>query len=254
MVHTFHGHVFEGYFNRFKTLIFILIEKFLALFTHKIITVSNSVRDELLALGICAKDKIKVIPLGLELNNFLSIPVRDSASINIGIIGRLAPIKNHFLFLEAAAQMIKTSPEIKLRFKIVGDGGLREKLEVCARKLNINAWVDFCGWQKDLVKVYADLDIVALTSINEGTPVSLIEAMASGRAIVATDVGGIRDLLDKERGIIVRQSDYLGFASALMVLVKDSQLRKKMGERGREFVQRVFIKERLINDMEKIIF
>jgi glycosyltransferase involved in cell wall biosynthesis len=267
LVHTFHGHIFGGYFSKFKTRIFIFIEKFLSIFTSKIITVSNSVAEELLNLRICKKDKMVVIPLGLELEEFFQIPIRDNVISCIGIIGRLVPIKNHRLFLEAAAKVIVDNPQMQLRFKIIGDGELRKVLEEYAHKLNIQGQVDFLGWQKDLVDVYANLDVVTLTSINEGMPVSLIEAMASGRMIIATDVGGVRDLLGKEvdinikpnadfrvleKGIIVKPGDSFGFASALNFIFKNNALRKNITERARNFIKEGFTKERLIRDIENL--
>lgn len=267
LVHTFHGHIFEGYFNRLQTQIFILIERFLALFTSKIITVSESVKNELIALHIATGNKIEVIPLGLELDKFLEIPIRDNIVSNIGIIGRLVPIKNHRLFLEAVALAIADNPKIQLRFKVIGDGELRKDLEECSTLLGIASKVEFLGWQKDLVNVYSNLDIVTLTSINEGTPVSLIEAMASGRAVVATDVGGVRDLLGTEinaeikpganfkileRGIIVKSGDSFSFAAALSFILQNNVLGKNMGEIARNFVKDNFTKDRLIRDMENL--
>lgn len=267
LVHTFHGHIFDGYFNRFKTLLFILIERFLTGFTSKIITVSSSIKNELISLGITKEDKIKVIPLGIELEEFLDIPLRKKDVLHVGIVGRLVLIKNHRLFLKAAAKLIMDNPQIKLKFMIIGDGELREELERYSYELGLGAHVDFLGWQKDLLNIYSDLDIVALTSINEGTPVSLIEAMASGRAVVATDVGGVRDLLGVEisadvkanaafkvleRGIIVRPGDPLSFTIALLFVIEHSDLREDMGIRGREFVRNRFTKKRLIKDIENL--
>ncbi len=269
LVHTFHGHIFEGYFNKFKTQIFILIERFLALFTSKIITVSDSVKDELIASGICNANKIKVIPLGLELEKFFNIPSMNGNRLNIGIVGRLVPIKNHRLFLEAVAKVIADNPQIKFKFEIIGDGQLRQELEAYSRKLNISSQVNFLGWQKDLVKIYSGLDVVALTSINEGTPVSLIEAMASARAIVATDVGGVKDLMGLEieagikpntnfkvleRGILVNSQDPDSFSAALIFILQNNKLRKDMGMAGRDFVMNRFTDKRLIKDMENLYF
>ena len=222
LIHTFHGHVFEGYFGRFKTRLFIFIERLLAYFNSKIITVSSAVKEELVSLRISSEAKIEVIPLGLELDRFLELPLSrlpiqgtrdpdspDNAGIlssresgkgtrrclNIGIVGRLVPIKNHRLFLESAAKVIRDNPALDLKFKIIGDGELRAELKEFTQKLNLNSAVEFSGWQNDLSEVYSDLDIVCLTSINEGTPVSLIEAMASGKAVAATDAGGVKDLV-----------------------------------------------------------
>ena len=265
LIHTFHGHIFEGYFSTIQAKVFILIERFLAIFTSKIITVSDSIKKELIALGICPEEKIEVIPLGLELEKFFMVPFRDNTVLNIGIIGRLIPIKNHRLFLETAAKVIADNSGIQLRFKIIGDGELRKDLEEYAHRLGIDRYVDFLGWQKDLVNVYSNLDIVALTSKNEGTPVSLIEAMASGRAVVATDVGGVKDLLGKEspesshhgqnfkvleRGIIVKSCDSNSFSSALSYILRDNSLRENIAFRARAFASENFTQERLIRDIE----
>lgn len=267
LVHTFHGHVFEGYFGKTKTKLFVLIERFLAFFTAKIITVSASVKNELIGLGICPLNKIEVIPLGFDLERFLSIPAKENCTLNIGIVGRLVPIKNHHLFLEAAAKAVNDNPQLRLRFEVIGDGELRQELESYSRKLNINQYVNFIGWQKDLVEIYSKLDVVALTSKNEGTPVSLIEAMASGRGVVATDVGGIKDLLGQqintdirpnanfkvlERGIMVSPEDADSFSKALIFILQNETLRKNMEERARDFVKNRFTKERLIGDIERL--
>ncbi|MFH1888951.1 MAG: glycosyltransferase [Candidatus Omnitrophota bacterium] len=267
IIHTFHGHVFGGYFNKIQTRIFIFVEKLLARFTHKIITVSDSVREELMELGIAGEGKIEVIPLGFELDRFLKIPPKDNIGLNVGIVGRIVPIKNHRLFLEAVSGFMAVNKDIRARFKIIGDGELRGDLEERARKLGIDKYVELAGWQRDLPVIYSDLDIVALTSRNEGTPVSLIEAMASARAVVATDVGGVRDLLGQdtgreegisygfsimERGIMVRPDDAKAFAAALGFVARDSALRKSMGEAARDFVKDGFSKERLIRDIEDL--
>lgn len=263
LIHAFHGHVFSGYFNKLKAFAFIWIEKFLAYFTCQIITVSESVKKELVSLGVSNLDKIKVIPLGFELEKFLDIAPKDENNfLNIGIVGRLVPVKNHRLFLEAAAGFVRNNPQVPVRFKIIGDGELRRELEAYAREIGIYGYTDFSGWQKDLTGVYSDLDIVALTSKNEGTPVSLIEAMACARAIVATNVGGVPDLLGSqisvsgadfkvlERGIIVMRPDAASFTCALEYLIKNKDLRKDMGTSGRAFANERFSRGRLISDME----
>lgn len=255
LIHTFHGHIFAGYFNKITALLFIGIEKILARFTYKIIAVSETVKRDLLSLHISSSDKIKVIPLGFELDRFLNIPPRDNTDyLNIGIIGRLVPIKNHRLFLDSAAKVIKNNPAAKLNFKIIGDGPLRKSLEEYCCFLGIKPYVHFLGWQKNLAEVYSDLDIVSLTSINEGTPVSLIEAMASARAVVATEAGGVRDLLgsDRKLGIMVTSRDSDSFASAINLLIKDRSLRNNLGIAARNFVKKAFAKERLIKDIENL--
>ena len=257
LIHTFHGHIFDGYFNKFFTTLFILAEKGLAYFTNKIITVSEEIKRELISLGIAKADKILVIPLGFELEKFLEIVPRDQKEIvNIGIVGRLVPVKNHWLFLKAA-QMLRLSlaneaKPYKVKFKIVGDGELKQKLEESSLKLNIADCVEFVGWQKDLVKVYSELDIVCLTSLNEGTPVSLIEAMASGKAVIATNVGGVRDLLGQDRGIVVEPNNTEAFSKALFSLLADVNFRERLGKKASEFVKERFTKHRLLRDIEEL--
>lgn len=267
LIHTFHGHIFEGYFDKTRTKLFIFIERFLGRFTDRIITVSESIKKELVSLRVAKEDKIVVIPLGFDLDKFLKIPVKESSVLSIGIIGRLVPIKNHRLFLKAINEVIKRHPQTKIQFKIIGDGELRRELEDYTSRLGISSKVEFLGWQRDLVSVYSELDIVALTSINEGTPVSLIEAMASARAVVATNVGGISDLLGDrinvgekpegdfvilERGVMVNFADPVGLADALVFLSQDKPLCIKMGLAGREFARKNFGKDRLLTDIENL--
>ncbi|MDD4910354.1 MAG: glycosyltransferase family 4 protein [Candidatus Omnitrophica bacterium] len=264
LIHTFHGHVLHGYFGKLRSGFFTCIERFLGAFTDKIITVSEGVKRELVDLRISRPGKIIVVPLGLELEKYLRIvqngkPHTDA--ITIGIIGRLVPIKNHRLLLDAVRLLKDTSDAVEnTRLFIVGDGPLRRELEDHAVSSGIASSVSFIGWKRDLAQIYADLDIVALTSLNEGTPVSLIEAMAAGRPVIATDVGGVKDLLEPVcRGagipaerILVRPDDAEGFAHSLGLLLKDRGLRERLGAAGREFVKSQFAKERLINDMERL--
>ncbi|MDD5431484.1 MAG: glycosyltransferase family 4 protein [Candidatus Omnitrophica bacterium] len=267
LVHTFHGNVLSGYFGRLKTSLFLGIERIFALFTNKIITVSESNKKELISLMICKEDKIEVIKLGFELDKFLEIKPKEDKFLKVGIVGRLVPVKNHKLFIYAAAILLKSYPGNNLAFDVVGDGELSLELKNLALDLKISEKLNFHGWRKDLNNVYSDLDIVALTSINEGTPVSLIEAMASGRAVVATDVGGVRDLLGNrinieivpdanfeilERGIIVKPQDVASFAKALILLLQNAQLRKDLGRRARHFAENEFTKERLVNNIENL--
>ena len=150
-----------------------------------------------------------------------------------------------------------------LKFKIIGDGELRGELEEYARELKIEPWVEFTGWQRDLPAVYSDLDVVCLTSLNEGTPVSLIEAMACARVVVATEVGGVPDLLGgqreikegfviRERGVGVKPMDGAGFARALIFVLENEEIRKNLSKSAREYVKAVFSKERLIRDIENL--
>lgn len=254
LIHTFHGHIFEGYFGKIKARLFLLIERILANFSCEIITVSKKLKQELISLGIGNDEKIKVIPLGFELEKFLNLAPRSGNDVCVGIVGRLVPVKNHIFFLDAARRVIDDNPLLAVKFKIVGDGELRQKLQDYAKGFGLDAYVEFLGWQKDLTGIYSGIDIAALTSLNEGTPVSIIEAMASAKAVAAVDVGGVRDLLgeDSERGILVKSQDIGAFTHALNRLIKDVDLRRNFGLRAREFVRERFAKERLIKDIENL--
>ncbi|MFC1631067.1 glycosyltransferase family 4 protein [Candidatus Omnitrophota bacterium] len=257
LIHTFHGHVLHSYFSRIKSIIFLWIERFLALFTDRIIAVSESVRSELIALKVSSAKKIITVPLGLDLEQYLNIEneiVRGREYRTVGIIGRLVPIKNHRMFLEAVKRIKDAfSADQKTKFLIVGDGPLRQDLEIYAQQLGVSKDVTFSGWISDLNQVYSELDIVTLTSLNEGTPVALIEAQASGLPCVATEVGGVADVVEQGKsGILVPNQDTESFISALIKLLNSPDLLRRMGRSGRSRVKHRFSKERLINDIEDL--
>lgn len=262
-LHTFHGHVFHSYFNRLSTGIYIMIEKILARFTHKIIVISKSqLEDVAEKYKIAPEKKCSIIPLGLDLSPFLSLVGKkdlreelfiDQEMLIVGMVGRLVDVKNHRMFLEAVSGICRTNPDVKAKFMIVGDGPLRKDLEGYVAELNISDRVIFTGWRRDLASVYNTLDIACLTSLNEGTPISLIEAMASGKAVLSTDVGGVRDVVTQgETGLLVSSGDIQGFSSSLVRLLSDRYLRDEMGKRGRSAVSEKFSKERLVRDIERL--
>ena len=260
-VHTYHGHVFHSYYGRGRTRIFIAIERLLArLVTDRLIVVSAQQSAEIGDdFRVGRQGQIKVVPLGLDLGLFAKHASRrarfreelgvDEQTILVGIVGRLTEIKNHEMFLNSVARL---TDQPGLRFVVIGDGSLRQKLEAQARSLGLESKVIFTGGRRDPEYFYPALDIVALTSLNEGTPLTLIEAMANARPIVATSVGGVVDLLRDDRGICVPSGDEEAFASALRRLAADPQLRKDLGARGLEFVERVYRKERLIEDIKRL--
>lgn len=241
----------------------------LARWTDRIIAVSDSVKKELVSFGIAPPGKIDVVALGFELNRFLSVgEAKDPVGPRkVGIVGRLVPIKNHRLFLEVAARFVERYPQLSTRFYIIGDGESRASLEELAESLGIRSLVEFEGWQRELHEVYARLDIVMLTSNNEGTPVSLIEAMASGRPVISSDVGGVRDILGSavgpqedekhlfeqtERGILVKAGDREGFVEALAFCIASRQKRHSVVASARDFVKAHYASGRLIRDIEHI--
>lgn len=284
-VHTYHGHVFHSYYGRFKTRVFLGIERFLAWSaTDRIIVISEQQRREINEVfRVGRREQFAVIPLGIDMSayalwqsgqNRLRAELNaDDGQVLIGIVGRLTEIKHHRLFLQAAA-LLKRNAASKIRFVIIGDGNLRGDLEEQVKSLGLSEDVLFLGTRDDPEHFYSALDIVALTSLNEGTPLTLIEAMANARPVIATSVGGVVDLLGTairqetrqddrqgelaggyqlcERGILVASGDAEGFARGLARLIEDRKLRTELGARGLEFVTQNYAKERLLRDMSKL--
>lgn len=276
-VHTYHGHVFHSYYGRRKTQFFLFIEKTLArLASDKIIVISNQQFDEIhRQFGVGKTEQFRVVPLGIDLAHFEKADEKrsllrdeigaESGEILVGLIGRLTEIKNHSLFLKVARiyQERRNEDFPKLRFLIVGDGHLRKSLEQEAKDLNISDLVTFLGNRNDTDVVYAGLDIVALTSNNEGTPLSLIEAMANSRAVVSTAVGGVVDLLGEvkekkdgfeicERGLSVAPNNAEFFFKSLIYLAKSEKLRFELGKSGKKFAFSNYSKERLIAEIKEL--
>ncbi len=258
VVHTFHGHVFHGYFSPAKTRLFKLIEQFCARLSDTIIVLTASQRDELAdRYHIAARGKFTVMGGGLELDAYSAAPrltgsfrgewdIPQAAKL-ITIVGRLVPVKNHALFLEAAAIIQAADPTT--RFAIVGDGELREALESRVDELGLREAVTFTGWQQDVLKVYADSDVLAISSVNEGTPFTVIEALATGTPIVATAVGGLPDLLEHGKfGTLVPSEDAAALAEAVLQTLNHPP--DTAGLRA-EIVTKYGI-DRLITDLDKL--
>lgn len=271
ILHTFHGHVFHSYFNKWSTKAFIHIERYLAKKSTGIIAISDSQKYDLSQVyKICPETKIKTIPLGMDLEKFHENQEekrRDfrnaygikEGEIAIGIIGRIVSVKNHSLFV-AAAKHLKDLTRQPVRFVIVGDGDMRAQMENDFREAGIDytyfpehphyATAVCISWQTEIDKVLAGLDIIALTSHNEGTPVSLIEAQAAERPVVSTRVGGVADILpDQQSGFIAPPGDALAIAEYLKELAENEALRKRMGAFGRSYVREKFSYQRLVRDM-----
>jgi glycosyltransferase involved in cell wall biosynthesis len=265
VVHTYHGHVFDGYFNGFKTKVYQMIERWLASKSNGIVAISPEQKSDLVDVyRICKSDKVKVIPLGFDLNRFQTERelkrdfIREKYKINddeiaVAIIGRLAPIKNHDLFFEILKKVeIKTGRKVKVF--IVGDGLERERLEIKAATFGVSEKVSitFTSWIQDIAEFNAGLDLVCLTSTNEGTPVSLIEAQASGIPVVTTDVGGVQAVVkDGETGYVVPLNNPDLFAEKLLKLIEDDNLRQNMSQNGWAHVKDKFHYQALVDNMEQ---
>jgi glycosyltransferase involved in cell wall biosynthesis len=263
IVHTYHGHVLHKYYGATKTHLLRCLERTLAAFTDCLVTVSESVKQELVAYRVAPSAKITVIPLGFHLEPYLSartkrghfrqeIGVNDSTRL-VGIVGRLFPIKNHRLFLDAAARVAACEPTV--RFIIVGDGVLRSKLEQQAQTLGIADRVCFTGWRRDLPHIYADLDVLMVSSDNEGTPVSAIEAMAAGCPVVATRVGGLPDLItDRATGYLVPPNEPDTLADATMQILQQPDTAHHLSQAAQGMVRERFAVQRLILDIEALYY
>jgi glycosyltransferase involved in cell wall biosynthesis len=266
-VHTFHGHVFHSYYGRGKTRFFLTIERMLArLNTDRIIVLSeqqlHEIRDD---FRVGRPEQFVVVPLGIDLDDFrgdaragdalrMELGIGRTETV-VGIVGRITSIKNHDLFLRLAARARDLA-----RFVVYGDGGDRAALE------RRSGDVIFAG-TRDAAAIYASLEVVALTSRNEGTPLALIEAMASGKPVISTDVGGVVDLLGRveervvengavfevrERGITAQSDDEEGLTAGLKHLLGDESLRRRLKERGLEYVAKTHSKERLFADILRL--
>jgi len=257
-IHTFHGTVFKGYFGASKSGLIQRAERFLGRRTDRVLALSGRQRDELLAYGIAPASCIEIVPLGLELDRFRGGD-RDAARAALGIaprtvavvtLCRLVPVKRIDRMLRAVALALTTAPA--LRLYVVGDGGERTGLESLAVRLGIADRVTFVGWSTDAPAWYAAADIVALSSDSEGTPLSLIEAAAAGRATVATDVGGVADVVaDGVTGLVVPRDDEAALAETLARLGNDLALRTRLGAAAPERAER-YAAERLVDDLDSL--
>ncbi|MDR2011086.1 MAG: glycosyltransferase [Bacteroidales bacterium] len=274
ILHTFHGHIFHSYFSDYKTAIFKMIERNMASHSSAIIAISNLQKEELCNIHkIAPAEKFRVIPLGFDLDRFQEnyktkrevfrnlYKISDD-EVTISIIGRLVPIKNHTLFIKSFAKS-KEQTTRKIRGFIVGDGELRKSLTELAESLKLTcstperprdgADIIFTSWINDADIVLAGSDITALTSFNEGTPVSLIEAQAANTPIISTNVGGIEDIVISGKTALLAENDNVDdFSGKLVSLVEDETLRKDMAHYGWEFVKNRFHYSRLVRDMKEL--
>jgi len=287
IVHTFHGHIFHSYFNPIKSKLFLRIERYLARRSSAIIALSAFQKDELVnRFHLCKAKKVRVIPLGFDLSRFQEDQQRKREifrknysiadyEIVISIVGRLVPVKNHAMFLRALGTVLKKTTK-KVRAFIVGDGEMLNSLRQTADQLGIShnylPYVEnnkvnrseraplsssliFTSWIKDVEYAVAGSDVIALTSYNEGTPVSLIEAQAAGKPVVTTNVGGIENVvLPNETALLCHPDDDEMFARHLLALIENDQFRLSMSRNGFEQMQAKFHYSRLVKDMKALYY
>lgn len=284
IVHTFHGHVFHSYFGAVRTALYKNIERFLAKRSTRIVAISERQKVELVEEHrICPEEKVSVIPLGFDLSRFQDDQTAkrklfrkvygvDDDEVAIGIVGRLVPVKNHDLFLGALRNVQERTGK-RVRAFIVGDGEERERLEQKVSEMGLSmakgpyfnghgfghgvngkpvvprATVTFTSWIKEIDIVNAGVDVVALTSLNEGTPVSLIEAQASNKPIVSTQVGGIENVvLPGKTALLSPSQDEHGLSENLLRVVEDDHLRLSMSSAGWQHVKARYHYSRLVED------
>lgn len=274
IVHTFHGHIFNSYFNKYVTETFRKIEQHYAKRTSAIVAISDIQKYELSEIyKIAPPEKFRVIPLGFDLNRFQENKAmkRDAFrkqydiaddEIAVSIVGRLVPVKNHRMFIDSIRK-VKSQTNRKVRGIIVGDGDLRDGLLEYASLHGLtsstpehkvpNSDLIFTSWIKDADYVFAGSEISALTSLNEGTPVSIIESQAANVPVVSTIVGGIRDVVVEGKTALLSPTQNVeAFSDNLLMLVENDEMRKQMSEDGWIFVRDKFHYTRLVNDMKNL--
>jgi len=256
-VHTFHGHVLDGYFSPPLQRAFVEIERRLAKQTDVLLAVSPEVRNSLLELGIGRPDQIQVLPVGLDLSPYLAVGSGTGAfraelglgprTPLIGSAGRLVPVKDHSTLLRAMERL----PGVHLA--LMGDGETRPRIEAESRARGLTDRVHLVGWRHDLPAVLADLDVLVLTSINEGTPVALIEGLAASRPVVATDVGGVRHVIEHGRtGLLAPARDDQFIAHRIATLLSNPDMATGLAQAGRRDVSLRFGDQRLVNEMRDL--
>jgi glycosyltransferase involved in cell wall biosynthesis len=273
IIHTYHGHVFHSYFGKAKTSFYKNMERYLARISSKIIVLSKEQQREITKEHkICKESKTAIIPLGFDFSKFTSNQEEkrksfrstyniDENTICTGIIGRLTAIKNHHFFIDAIERVVKLKPKNTFKFFIIGDGELMNDLQDYCHSKNLeietpesknpNATIVFTSWIKEVDWALAGLDIVALTSKNEGTPVSLIEAQVAGKPVISTNVGGVKDIVEENvTGRLSAVKDIDTFTTNLFTLIEDDEIRKSMSDKGKEAILEKFSYQRLIRDLD----
>lgn len=272
IVHTYHGNVFEGYFSPLINKIILYIERFLAKKSTKIIAISNLQKNELLnKYKICNEDKIIVVPLGFDLSKFTENNLEKRNKIRneflvednellITIIGRVVPIKNHRLFIDAF-NYCKEKSKINIKGLIVGDGSeVKDIINYANKKGNLTSYKTvtknndfiFTSWRSDIDYILAASDVVCLTSINEGTPVSIIESMASATASISTNVGGVSDIITDSFNGCIAEGELVSFGEKLLKIIEDNKFRNKIAENARDKSVATYDYKILVNNIEDL--
>ena len=253
-VHTFHGHLLHGYFSGFKRNLIILAEKFFARFTDQFLAVGNQVRDDLLEVGIGSREKFGVMPPGLVIGNLMEKrEARSQLGLSLNVlqcayIGRVTKIKRPDRFLDVVSEI--KSRKLSIEFFIAGDGELSN---YCKNRIhNEQLPVKFLGWQSDIDMVLAASDLVILTSDNEGTPLSLIQAGMAGLPVVSTNVGSISEIVLQDRTGFLTAPNTQSLANALQELCMNPEIREEFGAAAKNFTLTHFGVDRLVSDHQEL--
>jgi glycosyltransferase involved in cell wall biosynthesis len=260
VVHTFHGHVLDGYFGPAGNLLVRMVERALARVTDAILVLSSRQRDDIaVRFSVAPASRVHVVPLGLDLAPLLELPDRTRAEENgrsgvtFGFVGRLVPIKNLPLLIEAFASVQRQIPAARLL--IAGDGEGRAAAEAMIAAKGLQASVELEGWREDLTVLYRQMDVMVLTSLNEGTPVAVIEAMAAAVPVVVTGVGGVPDVVShEENGLVVPSGAVDALAGAMLRLARNAEDRERLGTAGRRAVRDRFAAPRLVSEVETLYY
>ena len=280
IVHTFHGHIFSGYFSPIKTQTFIMIERFLAMFTDKIIVLSPLQQQEIChKYKITSVDKTMILPLGFEFpdkktissgNLRATLPEDKRSKKIIALIGRMVPIKNHRFFIDGILQFYEDNPSKRgsVLWLIIGDGETRGEIQSIIDERGLKDDVMITGWIKDIYSIYPDIDVILLTSNNEGTPVSVIEALYFGRTVISTCVGGVPNLLSdnnvniddippgeffkRERGLLIRLGDKQAFSRAVGNVLNQDLFTEDDKQKMTRWISERFGAARLVEDIKSL--